>query len=116
MFEKEKKEILDAALEIKKCNLISLSGGNVSMRAGENLFLVTPSGMIYEEMTADDVVVIVPPRSRWRDGGARRPCSCESALTRDAHRLSEGTPGPRYCGADRLCTQRVQPTAHREAM
>ncbi|MFQ7877954.1 class II aldolase/adducin family protein [Enterocloster sp.] len=28
------------------------------MRAGENLFLVTPSGMIYEEMTADDVVVI----------------------------------------------------------
>ena len=35
-----------------------LSGGNVSMRAGENLFLVTPSGMIYEEMTADDVVVI----------------------------------------------------------
>ena len=25
MFEKEKKEILDAALEIKKCNLISLS-------------------------------------------------------------------------------------------
>ena len=50
MFEKEKKEILDAALEIKKCNLISLSGGNVSMRAGENLFLVTPSGMIYEEM------------------------------------------------------------------
>ena len=78
MFEKEKKEILDAALEIKKCNLISLSGGNVSMRAGENLFLVTPSGMIYEEMTADDVVVI--DRDCRVVEGTRKPSSDSPAL------------------------------------
>lgn len=78
MFEKEKREILDAALEIKKCNLISLSGGNVSMRAGENLFLVTPSGMIYEEMTADDVVVI--DRDCRVVEGTRKPSSDSPAL------------------------------------
>ena len=78
MFEKEKREILDAALEIKKCNLISLSGGNVSMRAGENLFLVTPTGMIYEEMTADDVVVI--DRDCRVVEGTRKPSSDSPAL------------------------------------
>ena len=78
MFEKEKREILDAALEIRRCNLISLSGGNVSMRAGENLFLVTPSGMIYEEMTADDVVVI--DRECKVVEGMRKPSSDSPAL------------------------------------
>lgn len=78
MFEKEKKQVLDAALEIKKCNLVSLSGGNISIRAGEDQYLVTPSGMIYEEMTPDDVCLI--------DGkckvleGCRKPSSDSAAL------------------------------------
>lgn len=78
MFEKEKKQILDAALEIKKCNLVSLSGGNVSMRVGKDAYLVTPSGMIYEEMVPEDVCLI--------DGkcqvleGCRKPSSDSSAL------------------------------------
>ncbi len=39
MFEKEKKEILDAALEIKKCNLISLSGRECEHEGrGESVF------------------------------------------------------------------------------
>lgn len=78
MFEKEKKQVLDAALEIKRCNLVSLSGGNISMRVGENQYLVTPSGMVYEEMVPDDVCLI--------DGscrvieGIRKPSSDSSAL------------------------------------
>ena len=43
MFEKEKKQVLDAALEIKKCNLVSLSGGNISVKVAEDKYLVTPS-------------------------------------------------------------------------
>ena len=46
--------------------------------AGENLFLVTPSGMIYEEMTADDVVVI--DRDCRVVEGTRKPSSDSPAL------------------------------------
>lgn len=79
MYEQEKSEVLKAALEIKKCNLVSLSGGNVSLKVAEDRFLVTPSGMIYEEMTPDDVCLI--------DGngtvieGTRKPSSDSAALT-----------------------------------
>ena len=45
MFEKEKKEMLECALQMKEYQLISLTGGNVSMRMPDGLFLVTPSGM-----------------------------------------------------------------------
>lgn len=78
MFEKEKKLVLDTALEIKKCHLVSLSGGNVSMRVGEDRYLVTPSGMIYEKMESEDVCLI--------DGrcatveGCRKPSSDAAAL------------------------------------
>lgn len=78
MFEKEKKQVLDAALEIRRCSLVSLSGGNISMRVGEDRYLVTPSGMIYEQMVPDDVCLI--------DGtcrvveGNRKPSSDSSAL------------------------------------
>ena len=58
MFEKEKQEILETALEIKRNRLVSLSGGNVSMRVGEDRYLVTPSGMAYETMTYEDVCLI----------------------------------------------------------
>ena len=78
MFEKEKKQVLDAALEIRRCSLVSLSDGNISMRVGEDRYLVTPSGMIYEQMVPEDVCLI--------DGtcrvveGNRKPSSDSSAL------------------------------------
>ena len=78
MFEKEKQEILETALEIKRNRLVSLSGGNVSMRVGPDRYLVTPSGMPYETMTDTDVCLI--------DGkchlveGCRKPSSDSSAL------------------------------------
>lgn len=56
MFENEKKAVLDTALEIKRNHLISLCGGNISVRLPDGTFLVTPSGMIYEDMVPDDVV------------------------------------------------------------
>lgn len=78
MFEKEKRQVLDAALEIKKCSLVSLSGGNISMRVGEDRYLVTPSGMIYEEMSPEDVCLI-DGRCRVVEG-IRKPSSDSSAL------------------------------------
>ncbi len=78
MYEKEKKLVLDTALEIKKNGLVSLSGGNVSLRVGEGQYLVTPSGMIYEEMTPDDVCLI-DDDCRVLEG-TRKPSSDSSAL------------------------------------
>ena len=78
MFEEQKKQILDAALEIKANRLISLSGGNVSMRVGENRYLVTPSGMRYETMTPDDICLIDENCNLIE--GIRKPSSDSSAL------------------------------------
>ena len=57
MYEKEKRELLDACMMMKEYKLISLSGGNISVRLGEH-YLVTPSGMLYEKMDLDDFVVV----------------------------------------------------------
>ncbi len=78
MFEREKRQVLDTALEIKRCGLVSLSGGNVSLRVGEGQYLVTPSGMIYEEMVPDDVCLI-DDDCRVIEG-ERKPSSDASAL------------------------------------
>jgi L-ribulose-5-phosphate 4-epimerase len=58
MYEKEKKEILKTALLLKEYRLIALSGGNVSLRTKKGHVLVTPSGMIYDSMVPEDVLVI----------------------------------------------------------
>ena len=78
MFEKEKKQVLDAALEIRRCSLVSLSGGNISMRVGEDRYLVTPSGMIYEQKVPEDECLIDGP-CRVVEGN-RKPSSDSSAL------------------------------------
>jgi len=58
MYEKEKQEIIEAALHLKEYRLIALSGGNVSVRTPEGNIIVTPSGMLYETMVIDDIVVL----------------------------------------------------------
>ena len=58
MYELEKKKIIDAALKLDKYQLISLSGGNVSLRVDSEHILVTPSGMVYDEMVPEDVLVV----------------------------------------------------------
>ena len=78
MWEAEKAKVPQAALEIKKNGLVSLSGGNVSMRVGEDRYLVTPSGMLYENMTPEDVCVI-DGQGRLVEG-TRKPSSDASAL------------------------------------
>lgn len=50
--------VIHTALEIKQSGLISLSGGNVSMRMPNGHILITPSGTSYETMKERDVVVV----------------------------------------------------------
>lgn len=59
MLEELRKEVLKAALGLKENNLVSLSGGNVTGRDKETGYIViTPSGMDYEELTPEDMVIV----------------------------------------------------------
>lgn len=58
MYEKEKKELIHAGIMLDRYNLIALSGGNLSYRTEGNEILMTPSGMIYEDLVEEDIVVM----------------------------------------------------------
>lgn len=53
-----KKDIIKTALLLKEYRLISLSGGNVTVRTESNHVIVTPSGMMYETMVPEDLLVL----------------------------------------------------------
>lgn len=57
MYSDDKRAIIMAALELKANDLIALSGGNVSVRKENGDYIVTPSGMYYETMVEDDLIV-----------------------------------------------------------
>jgi L-ribulose-5-phosphate 4-epimerase len=78
MYEKEKQQILACALKMERYQLISLSGGNVSMRMPDGNFLITPSAIVYDQMVPDDVV-LVNEQGKLVDG-TRRPSSDTQAL------------------------------------
>ena len=58
MYQKEKEEVIKAGMKLDRYGLIALSGGNVSCRVDEDRVLVTPSGMIYEDLAADDIILV----------------------------------------------------------
>jgi L-ribulose-5-phosphate 4-epimerase len=78
MYEKEKQDVLACARKMDRYRLICLSGGNVSTRMPDGNFLVTPSALIYDEMTPEDVVLV--DESGKLVEGARRPSSDTLAL------------------------------------
>lgn len=58
MYNKEKKEVINAGIKLDRYGLIALSGGNVSLKVDKDRVLVTPSGMIYEELEVDDIILM----------------------------------------------------------
>ncbi len=57
LYESERRQIIETGMALDRYRLISLSGGNASMRIGQHV-LVTPSGMAYETLVPQDVVVM----------------------------------------------------------
>jgi L-ribulose-5-phosphate 4-epimerase len=57
-FEKEKQDLIDTARKMEKYQLIRMSGGNVSLRIGDDLILVTPTAMDYDTMLPEDIVAV----------------------------------------------------------
>lgn len=58
MYELEKQSLIDCALQMKACRLITLCGGNVCLRLDGGNIAVTPSGLDYENMTTDDICIV----------------------------------------------------------
>jgi len=59
LLEELKKEVLEANLALPKYNLVTFTWGNVSgINREEGLVVIKPSGVEYDEMTVDDMVVV----------------------------------------------------------
>ncbi|MCI7305918.1 MAG: class II aldolase/adducin family protein [Trueperella sp.] len=56
MYEKERQEVVDTCLFMVKEKLVVGTAGNVSIRIGDHV-VISPSGVDYATMTAQDVVV-----------------------------------------------------------
>lgn len=70
--------MIDAELVVECCRRMVADGlvvgtaGNVSIRDGDRI-MVSPTGMSYETLTAQDICVV--DRDGWRVAGERRPTS-----------------------------------------
>ena len=87
MYDRLKEELIHSGIKLDKYGLIALSGGNLSTRTDDGSIIVTPSGMDYDTLCADDMVVLDP------DGkvieGQRRPSVDTVALLHIYKNLSE---------------------------
>lgn len=77
-YEQERQQVIDCARAMEAHGLITMSGGNVSMRMPDGNFLVTPSGMEYTTMSIDDIVLIDEKGATVE--GFRRPTSDYKAI------------------------------------
>lgn len=78
MFTEEKKQMIKYGCRLDRYGLIALSGGNLTMRMPSGEILITPSGMIYEEMEPDDVLVMDGEGNVLE--GTRKPSSDTAGL------------------------------------
>ena len=67
-YEKIRKQVLDAILDAVDQGLIHGTSGNIAMRDDEDdVVAITPSGISYKGMTAEDIA-IVDLNGKWLDG------------------------------------------------
>ena len=61
LLQKERKNIVEYGLKLKEKGLVKLTGGNLSIyNRKENLIAISPSGIPYEDIKLEDVVIIDP--------------------------------------------------------
>ena len=50
--------VIKAGHELLKAGLIVRTWGNISCRINDKQFVITPSGMAYDSLTPDDIVLV----------------------------------------------------------
>lgn len=68
-----REQVASAGRRLLEEGLVARTWGNVSCRTGESSFAITPSGLGYEHMGADDIVAFDMQSGEWR--GSRKPSS-----------------------------------------
>jgi L-fuculose-phosphate aldolase len=53
-----KQRVIEAGRRLKESGLIARTWGNISARVDDKRFVITPSGMAYERLTPDDIVLV----------------------------------------------------------
>ena len=53
-----KQEVFDTTLQLVKIDLIRLSSGNISVRLPDGNVAITPSGVLYDQMKPEDIVIM----------------------------------------------------------
>jgi L-fuculose-phosphate aldolase len=82
-----RRSVAEAGRMLLTEGLVARTWGNVSCRTGEKSFVITPSGLAYEGMTADDVVPFDMETGKWE--GERKPSS-EKGIHAAAYRHFPG--------------------------
>lgn len=54
----ERKEVYDATMKLVEKDLIRISSGNVSVKTADGNIAITPSGLVYDQMRVEDIVII----------------------------------------------------------
>mgnify|MGYP002508488115 CR=1 FL=1 len=95
MLEELKQKVLEANLLLPKYGLVTFTWGNVSgIDRDKGLVVIKPSGVEYDGMTAEDMVVVsLDTGERVLDGGAGHPCE-HAAVQVVLQRLAAGLPHP----------------------
>jgi len=57
-YQSVRKQLLEAVFEASEVDLIRMSAGNLSTRAGDGLVAITPSGVSYGNMTSQDISIV----------------------------------------------------------
>eukprot|EP00934_Nitzschia_sp_Nitz4_P006448 Nitzschia sp. Nitz4//scaffold398_size17708//14957//16657//NITZ4_008806-RA/size17708-processed-gene-0.18-mRNA-1//1//CDS//3329550312//6438//frame0 len=78
-FYKQRQEVADAYRQVSKQNFIMSCDGNVSCRASDDTFLITPSGVTIPDLTPDKVVLCSNSNGKAMPGESYKPSS-ESRL------------------------------------
>lgn len=58
LYQEIRQDVLQTTLDLEKEGLIFLTAGNISARCSEEHVAITPSGISYRGMTAEDIIVI----------------------------------------------------------
>ena len=80
----ERKGIIEAGKRLAESGLIARTWGNISCRADEDHFLITPSGRLYSSLTPEDIVLV--NTKDLSSSGTLRPSS-EKGIHSAAYRL-----------------------------
>lgn len=85
MTQQLRRELITTALEMNRSGLNRGTSGNLSVRSGEGM-LITPSGLPYDQLAADDIVYVTEQDGAPEGGSGRRKPSSEWRIHRAVYR------------------------------